>query len=152
MIRRSFSLMILLVPGVQEGRLLQDMEFDLYERDESGNVVSVKYQGAWILVDNGYLNWATTIAPFKNTTSLKEYRLSKWLESMRKDVECTFGILKGRWRLLKTGIRIHGHKATEMIWKTCCALHNWLLEVDGLDKQWDQGVPSPWLGRWTWNV
>jgi hypothetical protein len=31
---------------------------------------------------------------------------------------------------------------TDMIWKTCCALHNWLLEVDGLDEQWDQGVQS----------
>jgi len=25
-----------------------------------------------------------------------EMRWSKWLESMRKDVECAFGILKGR--------------------------------------------------------
>ena len=135
------------VRGIHEGRILQDMEFTLYEHDESGNVVSVKYCGAWILVDNGYLNWATTVAPFKNTTNLKEYRWSEWLESMRKDVECTFGILKGRWRLLKTGIRVHGHKATDMIWKTCCALHNWLLEVDGLDDQWELGVQSPWEGE-----
>jgi DDE superfamily endonuclease len=121
------------VRGIHEGRLLQDMEFDLHECDKSGNVVRVKYQGTWIfLVDNGYLNWATTIAPFKNTTtSLKEYRWSEWLESMRKDAESTFGILKWRWRLLKTGIRLHSHKATDMIWKACCALHNWLL-VDGL--------------------
>jgi hypothetical protein len=60
------------VRRVHDGRILQQMEFDLYEHDESGNVVSVKYQGAWILVDNGYLNWATTIAPFKNTTSLRK--------------------------------------------------------------------------------
>jgi hypothetical protein len=66
---------------------------------------------------------------------------------MRKDIECTFGILKGRWRLLKCGIRAHGHEATDMIWKTCCALHNWLLEVDGLDEQWQEGVRSPWEGE-----
>jgi len=25
---------------------------------------------------------------------------------MRKDVECTFGILKGMWQILKAGVRI----------------------------------------------
>ncbi len=23
------------------------------------------------------------------------------------------------------------------VWKTCCALHNWLLEIDMLDGKWD---------------
>ena len=31
--------------------------------------------------------------------------------------------------------------------ETCCALHNWLLKVDGLDEQSDQGVQSPWEGE-----
>jgi hypothetical protein len=65
---------------------------------------------------------------------------------MRKDVECTFGILKGRWRILKTGIRLHGTKPAYQIFKTCCALHNWLLEIDGLDDKWERGVPSEWEG------
>lgn len=38
------------------------------------------------------------------TTSRMEIRFSAWLESLRKDVECTFGILKGQWRVLKTGV------------------------------------------------
>lgn len=61
---------------------------------------------------------------------------------MRKDVECTFGILKGRFRVLKTGIRLQSFKAVDDIWFTCCALHNYLLEVDGLHKQWTKGIPS----------
>ena len=56
---------------------------------------------------------------------------------MRKDVECTFGIMKGRFRILKTGIPLHGIEATDKIWHTCCALHNFLLEEDGLDVDWD---------------
>ena len=56
--------------------------------------------------------------------------------------QCTFGILKGRFRILKTGIRLHDYKCVDMIWKTCCALHNMLLHVDGLDKPWD-GVNMP---------
>jgi len=63
--------------------------------------------------------------------------------------ECTFGILKGRWRILKTGVRLHSTQAVDRVWLTCCALHNWLLEVDGLDKAWD-GVSvnaSEWEGE-----
>jgi hypothetical protein len=61
---------------------------------------------------------------------------------MRKDVECAFGIMKGRFRILKTGIRLHSIESVDMIWMTCCALHNLLLEVDGLDHPWD-GVCIP---------
>jgi len=62
--------------------------------------------------------------------------MSHWLESLRKDVECTFGILKGRWHILKSGTRLQGVKVSNKIWKTCCALHNWLLEVDVMDDDW----------------
>jgi hypothetical protein len=83
----------------------------------------------------------------KTTMDRREIRFSEWLESMRKDVECTFGILKGRWRILKTGIRLHGVDNADKIWLTCCALHNWLLEIDGLDESWEDGVPSDWEGE-----
>jgi hypothetical protein len=66
---------------------------------------------------------------------------------MRKDVECTFGILKGRFRILKTGIRLQKIEAVDKIWLTCCALHNLLLESDGLDENWESGVPSDWAGE-----
>ena len=56
---------------------------------------------------------------------------------MRKDVECTFGILKGHFRILKSGITIHGIEATDQIWMTCWALHNFLVEENGLDGRWD---------------
>ena len=31
---------------------------------------------------------------------------------------------------------------------TCCALHNKLLDIDGLDEQWEQGVPSIWSSEY----
>jgi hypothetical protein len=96
---------------------------------------------------DGYLNWPTTVPPMKVTVDRAEIRFSAWLESMRKDVECTFGILKGRWRILKTGIKLQGVISADEIWKTCCALHNWLLEIDGLDEHWEDGVPSEWQGE-----
>ena len=38
---------------------------------------------------------------------------------------------------LKAGIRIHGVDITDKVWFTCCALHNLLLDVDGLNQPWD---------------
>jgi hypothetical protein len=63
-------------------------------------------------------------------------------QNLEKDVECTFGILKGRWRILKTGIRVHNTEVSDNIWMTCCALHNLLLDVDGLSHKWEDGFPS----------
>ena len=40
------------------------------------------------------------------------------MESIRKDVECTFGILKGRFRILKAGMILHGVDVVNDIWKT----------------------------------
>ncbi len=56
-----------------------------------------------------------------------------------------------RWRILKTGIRVHGRELygkVDNIWLTCCALHNWLLEVDGLSDKWEQGTQGDWEGSW----
>ena len=70
---------------------LEDNKFTL-KNDKGENE---NHSGAWVLVDGGYLNWSTLICPFKDSISVKEQRWSRWAESMRKDVECTFGILKG---------------------------------------------------------
>jgi hypothetical protein len=136
------------IVSLNEGTNLQDVVFELYDSiDTNGNVVKQKYSGAWVIVDNGYLNWSTTVPPMKSSCSRPEIRFSHWLESIRKDVECTFGILKSRFRILKTGIRLHKQEAADKIFLTCCAIHNWLLDVDGLDKQWEDGVPSDWEGQ-----
>lgn len=126
------------------GEILDDVYFDLYDRTLDGNVTKQKYRGAWLIVDNGYHNWSITVPPIKTSTSRAEIRFSAWLESLRKDVECTFGILKGRWRILKSGVRVHGTSTPDKVFLTCCALHNWLLEVDGLDDNWENGVQSFW--------
>ena len=73
----------------------------------------------------------------KETNSRSEIRFSEWLESLRNDVECAFGILKGRWRVLRAGIRVHGILTCDRVWLTYCVLHNILLEIDGLSENWE---------------
>jgi hypothetical protein len=94
-----------LAKALRNGTTLEDVEFESKETDQAGNVIAVKYHGCWRMVDNGYLKWPVTMPPFKTSSNRDEVQWSQWLESMRRDVECTFGILKGRWwRILKSGI------------------------------------------------
>jgi hypothetical protein len=138
------------VSGICDGSVLDDCDFELLARGKDGEVRSLRFLGAYLIVDNGYLNWSCTVPPFGVTNNIDEICWSKWLESMRKDVECTFGILKCTWRILKSGVRIYGVDSVDHIWFTCCALHNWLLEIDGLTHKWVCGVQmstSEWDGE-----
>lgn len=60
--------------------------------------------------------------------------------------------IPGRWRILKTGVRLHGLEIVDDIWFTCCAFHNMLLNCDGLDKKWKKGVSSPFAGELGWHA
>ena len=52
-------------------------------------------QGLYVICDNGYLRWPTSIYPYsKVENSNLEGYFSSNLESVQKDVECTFGILR----------------------------------------------------------
>ena len=60
------------------------------------------------------------------------------MESVRKDVECTFGILKIRFQILKNGIEYHHEDTVEQIFKTSCILHNMILDFDCQDiTEWE---------------
>jgi hypothetical protein len=69
------------------------------------------------------------------------------LSGWQKDVNCTFGILKGRWRILKSEVHLKSAIGIDCVWFTCCALHNWYLEADGLEEWWESGVSRDWEGE-----
>jgi len=139
---KTLAIMDAFVCGVHEGKILQDVTFELaFWSDGVGSEVQYqKYRGAWGITDNGYHRWTCMQAPAKTNLLIIEQRLSDWIESFQNDIECTFGILKGRFCMLKTGIRVGGIETVNKIWLTCCALHNMLLEVDGLNQEWEGGV------------
>ncbi len=52
--------------------------------------------------------------------------------------------------MLKSGLHISGVDSVDYIWFTCCSLHNWLLDIDGLSQKWVGGVRqcvSNWEGE-----
>ncbi len=99
-----------------------------------------------MIVDNGYLNWPTTVPLLKTSCSTFNICFAQWLEFIRKDIECTLGILKGHFWILKTGIQLMGQESADNMFLTCCKLHNWLLNEGGLFKDWENGVQSNWEG------
>ena len=80
-------------------------EFTLLKHDGVGEVIEQQHQGVSFMEDNGCLSWLTTITPMKHDVAHKCIRFSEFLELVRKDVECTFGILKGRFFILRCGVR-----------------------------------------------
>lgn len=61
---------------------------------------------------------------------------------MRKKIECAFEIMKGHFYILKYWTRTQSIDMCDEIWKTDCDLHNMLLFIDGLHKNWGKGACS----------
>jgi hypothetical protein len=113
----------------------QDVEFDVFI---DGNLV--RRTGVYYLCDGGYHKWSCMINPMKHTSNRDDRLWSEWIESTRKDVECVFGILKGRFRFLRHGILLQTQEKIDTVFFTCAILHNLILEADGMDRRWEQTV------------
>ncbi len=98
------------------------------------NSSRVTHRGLYMICDGGYHYWVVCMNPFKhqNPGSMEE-QWSQLIESVRKDVECTCGILKKRFLILKFPIRLHDADQIRNPFVTCCVLHNLILRYDGND-------------------
>ena len=122
---------------VNDCKILDDYEFTLLEYTADGNTVSKTYKGVQFIVDNGYISWSYTIPLVKDAVTYREIRFSEWLESVCKDIECIFGILKKSSALLSYGMRTHDISKCDKLWTTCCAIRTILLQIDGLHMNWE---------------
>lgn len=78
----------------------------------------------------GYHKWRIMQCPNKHASDEGAVRFSQRVESVRKDVECTFGILKKRWRILKNHMLIQTKPRIDNIVFTCAIFHNMLIDYD----------------------
>ena len=72
------------------------------------------------------------VPPAKDATTRDEVLWSEWIESIRKDVECFFGVCKARFRFLRNPVE-YGLSTVDCAFRTSCILHNMLLAYDGYD-------------------
>ena len=105
--------------------------------DKNGKVIRVK--GAYLITDGGYENLSIFINPQLLNSSRETIVWSEFIEAVRKDVECTFGILKNRFHFLKFGSRFKDQYVLDAAFVSCCIIHNMLLIIDGLDiSSWEK--------------
>jgi Plant transposon protein len=91
--------------------------------------------GVYVIFDGGYMKDSFLTDPYTLRSSRSVTYWSEWLESLRRDVECLFGIMKSRFRILRNPVSFH-----TIIMSCCCILHNLLLSVDGIDTSWEDDV------------
>jgi hypothetical protein len=124
------------VTSIHDGTLYKDVPFKL----KTVEGLTIHEKGLYLIVDGGYHKWRCLQCPLKHTSIPKDALWSKWVESVRKDVECVFGILKGRFRCLKLPIYHHDQETIDNMFFTCCIIHNMLLSEDGYDKRWEANI------------
>ena len=79
---------------LREGTLHPEITYKLYTADGKFAV----HRGLYAIVDGGYHEWPCLVSPMKMVSADDAAMWTKRLESVRKNVECTFGILKKRFR------------------------------------------------------
>lgn len=104
---------------------------------------TTNWKGVYCITDRGYLKRSVFVDPDIKSFAKNHVMWSEWLESVRKDVECTFGILKARFRFLRNAVRYHYPDTIEQATRCCAILHNILLRYDGLDNlNWEKLLPD----------
>ena len=76
-----------------------------------------------MICDGGYHRWPCLISPVK--AGIPGSAVMKWsakIESIRKDIEGVFGILKKRFKFLKNFNSLHKQSSIDNAFVTCCNL------------------------------
>jgi hypothetical protein len=135
---KTIAKMDTFVQQMHSKQILHDVEFNLFKADGTTHTV----RGAYLITDNGYARWRIMQCPTKSGFSILEMLWSARLESVRKDVECTFGILKGRFRILSGTVLFKLQSNVDNVFVACCILHNMNLIEDERHVAWKN--PENW--------
>ncbi|CAB1099764.1 unnamed protein product [Ectocarpus sp. CCAP 1310/34] len=107
----------------------KDVEYTL--KGEDGG--DIKEKGPWLIVDGGYHNWKQLQSPIRVPSTKAESGFKRQLEGVRKDSECCFGVVKGRFRICKMQFLYRKKERIDNTFFTCMILHNMLLAYDGIE-------------------
>ncbi|XP_063903794.1 uncharacterized protein LOC135123231 [Zophobas morio] len=112
--------------------LLQSSSLNIPEEDSlPGTQIHMPYV---LIGDEAYPLLENLLKPYaKNQLTLDAEYFNRRLSRARKTIECTFGILYSKWRLLSKGIETNENTADNII-KAICVLHNTILDREGFER------------------
>ena len=80
------------VNAMRTKKIFGDVKYTLRTKDEHTTSLTIEVVGPYLICDGGYHKWRILQEPLKHATSYPQIRWSKYLESVRKDIERVFGI------------------------------------------------------------
>jgi hypothetical protein len=120
-------------------KLHGDIVFQTYNREGQ----ATHWKGGYVIVDGGYPKMAMFMDPSIELYDYNSVMWAEWLESIRKDVECVFGFIKNRFRLLRNRVVYHDYRIIHNAVKVAAILHNRLLEYNGYNEfDWEACDPD----------
>ena len=129
--------------GATSDNFVDDVRCDDFFTTADGDRKMIK--GAYLIIDGGYHPWEATQAASKICSDPNYALWRAQMEAVRKDIECYFGRLKSRFRMLKTPVSFHSKTDIDNAFFTCVGLqnmlHGWDKEIGNLT-MWD--VEADW--------
>ena len=94
----------------------------------SFNVNGHDYNMGYYLTDGIYPQWATFVKSITTPQIYKHKLFAKYQESVRKDVERTFGVLQARFPFIKRPCLLWSKELMGKILMACIIMHNMIVE------------------------
>ena len=87
-----------------------------------------QYDTGYYLADRIYPEWAVFVKTIPGPQTQKDKLYAKEQESVRKDVECAFGVLQSRFNIVQRPARLWKRDDGVNIMQACVILHNMIVE------------------------
>lgn len=113
--------------NLKSGLVGENVEWTIFSAE---GIPTVKIGELYVICDGGYLNWNVLISNVKRSDNESVQRWSNMQESLRKAIECCFGIIKQRFRIFKKGVDFPSFELLDDTWFTGLALHTMLIDVE----------------------
>ncbi|GKC59919.1 ALP1-like protein isoform X1 [Tanacetum coccineum] len=91
------------------------------------------YRKCYYLADGIYPAWSTFVKTFSVARDEKTLKFKRVQEAARKDIERAFGVLQGRWGIIRQPARAMQINILKRIMYCCIILHNMILEDEGFE-------------------
>ncbi|GKE42264.1 ALP1-like protein isoform X1 [Tanacetum coccineum] len=125
-----------------EQRLIDDYfgddEYELKYPEEK-----FRRRKCYYLADGIYPTWSTFVKTFSVARDEKSLKFKRVQEAARKDIERAFGVLQGRWGIIRQPARAMQINNLKRIMYCCIILYNMILENEGFEVNLNHMFVSP---------